>query len=73
MDLTNTRYNETDENIYEKIETELPLENIHGYERLLGDIPLNDIESVIIGKEKGDDDGFKRELAVSAHKKVIFS
>lgn len=67
MDLTNTRYNETDENIYEKIETELPLENIHGYERLLGDIPLNDIESVIIGKEKGDDDGFKRELVVSAH------
>lgn len=73
MDLTNTRYNEADGNIYEKIETELPFENINGYEQLLADIPLNDIESVIIGKEKDDDDGFKRELAVSDHKKVILS
>lgn len=73
MDLINICYNEIDENIYEKIEIEFFLENIYGYEWLLGDILLNDIEFVIIGKEKGDDDGFKREFVVSVYKKVIFS
>lgn len=62
-DLTNVHY-EIDENVYDKIETELPLENLNGYEQLLPDIPLNDIESVIIDKEKDNAEGFKKEFAV---------
>lgn len=68
-DLKESQYNIIDENVYEKIETELPLENINGYEQLLADIPLNDIESVIIDKGKDNADGFKRELAVSVNGK----
>lgn len=73
MDLMNIWYNEVDGNIYEKIEIEFFFENINGYEQLLVDILLNDIEFVIIGKEKDDDDGFKREFVVSDYKKVILS
>lgn len=69
----NIQYNEVDENIYEKIEIEFFFENINGYEQLLVDILLNDIEFVIIGKEKDDDDGFKREFVVSDYKNVILS
>lgn len=69
VDLKESQYNIIDENVYEKIETELPLENINGYEQLLADIPLNDIESVIIDKGKDNADGFKRELAVSVNGK----
>lgn len=73
MDLMNIWYNEVDGNIYEKIEIEFFFENINGYEQLLVDILLNDIEFVIFGKEKDDDDGFKREFVVSDYKKVILS
>lgn len=69
VDLKESEYNIIDENVYEKIETELPLENINGYEQLLADIPINDIESVIIDKGKDNADGFKRELAVSVNGK----
>lgn len=67
MDLNESQYNEIEENVYEKIETGLPLENTNGYEQLLAGIPLKEIESVIIAKGKDNADGFKKELAVSAN------
>lgn len=67
-DLANAHY-EIDENVYDKIETELPLESLNGYEQLLPDIPLNDIESVIINKGKDNAKGFEKEHAVSLNKK----
>lgn len=63
MDLNESQYNEIEENVYEKIETELPLENTNGYEQLLAGIPLKEIEYVIIAKGKDNADGFKKELA----------
>lgn len=69
MDLKESQYNEIGENVYDKIETELPLENKNVYEQLVADISLNEIGFVIIDKGKDNDDGFKKELAVSAYKK----
>lgn len=48
MDLKKSQYNEIDENVYEKIKTELPMENRNVYEQFLADILLNDIGSVKI-------------------------
>lgn len=67
MDLKESQYNEIEENVYEKIETELPLKNINGYKHMLADIPLNDIENVIVDKGKYNANGFKSELAVSTY------
>lgn len=72
MDLKESQYNEIGENVYDKIETELPLENKNVYEQLVADISLNEIGFVIIDKGKDNTDGFKKELAVSAYKKVIY-
>lgn len=66
-DLTNAQY-EIGENVYEKSETEIPLENINAYEQLLADISLNEIGSVIINKGKDSADEFKRELSVRVQK-----
>lgn len=63
-DMIESRYNEIDENIYDKIETELQSKVRNTYEQLLADIPLNDINVII---NKGND-GFKREFAVSFYK-----
>lgn len=66
MDLKESQYNEICENVYDNIETELPLDV---YEQLVADISLNEIGFVIIDKGKDNADGFKKELAVSAYKK----
>lgn len=58
-----SQYNEIDENIYDKIETELQSNIKNTYEPLLADIPLNDINVII---NKGND-GFKREFAVRVY------
>ncbi|XP_052692786.1 receptor-type tyrosine-protein phosphatase kappa-like [Crassostrea angulata] len=63
MDLKESQYNEIGENVYDKIETELPLENKNVYEQLVADISLNEIGFVIIDKGKDNADGFKKELA----------
>lgn len=74
MDLNKSQYNEIDENVYEKIKTELPMENTNAYEQFLVDIPLNDIGSVKINKGNANSDGFKKELVVSsAFKDVILT
>lgn len=73
MDLKESQYNEIDENVYDKIETELPLENRNAYEQLVADISLNEIGSVIINKGKDNADGFKKELAVSVYEKSYLS
>lgn len=74
VDLKKSQYNEIDENVYEKIKTELPMENTNAYEQFQADIPLNDIGSVKINKGDDNSDGFKKELVVSANeKKVILS
>lgn len=65
VDLKESQYNAIDENVYEKIKTELPMKNTNVYEQYLADIPLNDNGSVIVDKGKDNADGFKRELAVS--------
>lgn len=70
MDLKESQYNEIGENVYDKIETELPLENKNVYEQLVADISLNEIGFVIIDKGKDNADGFKKELAVSAYRKA---
>lgn len=66
IDLKESQYNEICENVYDNIETELPLDV---YEQLVADISLNEIGFVIIDKGKDNADGFKKELAVSAYKK----
>lgn len=63
-DMIESQYNEIDENIYDKIETELQSKVKNTYEQLLADIPLNDINVII---NKGND-SFKREFAVSFYK-----
>lgn len=75
MDLKKSQYNEIDENVYEKIKKELPMENRNVYEQFLADIPLNDIGSVKIDKGNDNSDRLKKDLAVSANekKKVISS
>lgn len=69
MDLKESQYDEIGEHVYDKIETELPLENKNTYEQLVNDISLNEIGFVINDKGKDNADGFKKELAVSAWKK----
>lgn len=63
-DMIESQYNEIDENIYDKIETELQSKVKNTYEQLLADIPLNDINVII---NKGNN-SFKREFAVSFYK-----
>lgn len=72
VDLKESQYNGIDENVYEKIKTELPMKNTNVYEQYLADIPLNDNGSVIVDKGKDNADGFKKELAVSANKKKSY-
>lgn len=69
MDLKKSQYNEIDENVYEKIKKELPMENRNVYEQFLADIPLNDIGSVKIDKGNDNSDRLKKDLAVSANEK----
>lgn len=69
MDLKKSPYNEIDENVYEKIKSELPMENTNVYEQFLADIPLNNIGSVKIDKGNDNSDGLKKDLAVSANEK----
>lgn len=75
VDVKESHYNEIDENVYEKIKTELAMDNTNVYEQFLADIPLNDTVSVITDKGNNNSDGFKEELTVSANekKKVILS
>lgn len=74
VDVKESHYNEIDENVYEKIKTELAMDNTNVYEQFLADIPLNDNVSVITDKGNNNSDGFKEELTVSANeKKVILS
>lgn len=74
VDVKESHYNEIDENLYEKIKTELAMDNTNVYEQFLADIPLNDTVSVITDKGNNNYDGFKEELTVSANeKKVILS
>lgn len=70
MDLKKSQYNEIDENVYEKIKKELPMENRNVYEQFLADILLNDIGSVKI--DKGNSDRLKKDLAVSANEKKSY-
>lgn len=72
VDLKKSQYNEIDENVYEKIKTEQPMENTNANEQFLADIPLNDIGSVKIDKGNGNSDGFKKELSVSANNKKCY-
>lgn len=69
MDLKKSPYNEIDENVYEKIKSELPMENTNVYEQFLADIPLNNIGSVKIDKGNDNSDGLKKDLSVSANEK----
>lgn len=69
MDLKKSPYNETDENVYEKIKSELPMENTNVYEQFLADVPLNNIGSVKIDKGNDNSDGLKKDLAVNANLK----
>lgn len=71
VDLKKSQYNEIDENVYEKIKTELPMENTNDYEQFLADIALNDIGSVKINKGDANSDGFKKELVVSSAFKYV--
>lgn len=70
VDMRELHYNEIDENVYEKIKTELPIENTNVYEQYLADIPLNGIGSVKICMGNHNSPGIKKELAVSV--KYIF-
>ncbi|XP_034319044.2 uncharacterized protein [Magallana gigas] len=63
MDLKKSQYNEIDENVYEKIKKELPMENRNVYEQFLADILLNDIGSVKIDKGNDNSDRLKKDLA----------
>lgn len=72
VDLKESQYNRIDENVYEKIITELPIKNTNVYEQFQADVPLNDIGSVIIDKGNDNSGGFKKELAVSANEKKLF-
>lgn len=72
MDLKKPQYNEIDENVYEKIKKELPMENRNVYEQFLADIPLNDIGSVKIDKGNDNSDRLKKDLAVSANEKKSY-
>lgn len=56
MDLKESQYDEIGENVYDKIETELPLENRNTYEQLGTDISLNEIGFVINDKGKDNAD-----------------
>lgn len=69
VDVKESHYNEIDENVYEKIKTELAMDNTNVYEQFLADIPLNDTVSVITDKGNNNSDGFKEELTVSANEK----
>lgn len=69
VDVKESHYNEIDENVYEKIKTELAMNNTNVYEQFLADIPLNDTVSVITDKGNNNSDGFKEELTVSANEK----
>lgn len=62
VDVKESHYNEIDENVYEKIKTELAMDNTNVYEQFLADIPLNDNVSVITDKGNNNSDGFKEEL-----------
>lgn len=73
MDLKKSQYNEIDENVYEKIKKELPMENRNVYEQFLADILLNDIGSVKIDKGNDNSDRLKKDLAVSANEKKVIS
>lgn len=73
MDLKKSQYNEIDENVYEKIKKELPMENRNVYEQFLADILLNDIGSVKIDKGNDNFDRLKKDLAVSANEKKVIS
>lgn len=63
MDLKKSQYNEIDENVYEKIKKELPMENRNVYEQFLADIPLNDIGSVKIDKGNDNSDRLKKVIS----------
>lgn len=73
MDLKKSQYNEIDENVYEKIKKEFPMENRNVYEQFLADILLNDIGSVKIDKGNDNSDRLKKDLAVSANEKKVIS
>lgn len=72
VDVKESHYNEIDENVYEKIKTELAMDNTNVYEQFLADIPLNDTVSVITDKGNNNSDGFKEELTVSANEKISY-
>lgn len=54
-----------DVDIDEKIHEENPYGDMYANEQFCPDILIKDIGSAIIKKRKDDDDGFKREYAVS--------
>lgn len=54
-----------DVDIDEKIHEENPYGDMYANEQFCPDILIKDINSVIMRKRKVDDDGFKREYAVS--------
>lgn len=71
MDLKKSQCNEIDENVYEKIKKELPMENRNVYEQFIADILLNDIGSVKIDKGNDNSDRLKKGVSANEKKKLF--